>query len=74
MKLVDKTIHTDELNEMSMRMFGGMVKAVVDVKKEIMVVDSAMHADEEKFLLEKDLIKTIYGELIYIPKLWETIL
>ncbi|HMS22799.1 MAG TPA: DUF5674 family protein [Candidatus Levybacteria bacterium] len=53
MKLVDKTINIKELNEMSARMFGGMVKAVVDIEKEIMVVDAAMHADEEKFLLEK---------------------
>ena len=34
-------------------MFGGMVKAVVDVKKNIMVVDAEMHADEEKILLEQ---------------------
>lgn len=32
-------------------MFGGLVKAVVDVEKEIMVVDAAMHADEEHYLL-----------------------
>lgn len=54
MKLVDKKISIDELSEMSARMFGGMVKAVVDIKKEIMVVDAAMHADEEKFLLERE--------------------
>lgn len=53
MKLVDKAIHLDELKDMSQRMFGGMVKAVVDVKKGLMVVDAAMHADEEKFLIEK---------------------
>ena len=33
-------------------MFGGFVKGVADIKKEIMVVDAAMHADEEKYLLE----------------------
>lgn len=37
---------------MSQKMFEGLVKAVVDVKKEIMVVDADLHADEEKFLLE----------------------
>ncbi len=52
MKLVDKTITKDELKQLSLRMFGGMVKAVVDIKKEIMVIDAAMHADEEQYLLE----------------------
>ncbi len=53
MKLIDKTISISELKDMSERMFGGIVKAVVDIKKETMVVDAGMHADEEKYLLEK---------------------
>jgi len=52
MKLVDKKIKIEELNKMALRIFGGLVKAVVDIKKEIMVVDGEMHADEEKYLLE----------------------
>lgn len=51
MKLVNKTISREELKEMSNRMFGGLVKAVVDITKKIMVVDAAMHADEEQYLL-----------------------
>ena len=31
---------------------GGFVKAVVDIKKEMMVVDVSMHADAEKELLD----------------------
>lgn len=38
---------------MSSRMFGDLVKAVVDVKKQIMAVDAEMHADEEAYLLER---------------------
>jgi len=52
MKLVNKTISIKEIKKMSERMFGGLVKAVVDIKKEIMVVDGVMHADEEKYLLD----------------------
>lgn len=52
MKLIDKLITVNELKTMSSRMFGGLVKVVVDVKKEIMVIDAAMHADEEKYLLD----------------------
>lgn len=52
MKLVDEIITIKELKKMSDRMFGGLVKCVMDVDKEIMVVDAAMHADEEKCLLD----------------------
>ena len=51
MKLVDKNITLEELGKLSGRMFGGLVKAVVDIRKNIMVVDAAMHADEEQNLL-----------------------
>lgn len=53
MKFVDKTITRVELKKMSSRVFSGLVKAVVDIKKEVIVVDAGMHADEEKFLLER---------------------
>ncbi len=52
MKLVEKKITLEELKKMSSRMFGGLVKGVVDIKKQIMVIDGAMHADEEKILLD----------------------
>lgn len=34
-------------------MFGGLVKGVVDIKKNILIVDAALHADEEQKLLEQ---------------------
>lgn len=46
-------IHLDELREMAAAMFGDMVKAVVDVGREIMAVDAELHADEEALLIEK---------------------
>lgn len=52
MKLVDTTISKGELKKMSESFSGGLVKAVVDIEKEIMVVDAPMHADEEKELLD----------------------
>lgn len=52
MKLVKKKISSNELKKMAMKMFGGLVKAVIDIRKKIMVIDAAMHADEEKYLLE----------------------
>lgn len=52
MKTVEKNITVDELSEMSQRMFGNLVKAVVDIEKEIMIVDAELHSDEEASLLE----------------------
>jgi hypothetical protein len=52
MKLVDTGITRAELGSMAEDRFGDLVKAVVDVHKEIMVVDADLHSDEEACLLE----------------------
>lgn len=39
---------------MASGMYGDLVKAVIDIKKEILVVDAELHADQEKYLLEND--------------------
>ncbi|GMU19538.1 MAG: hypothetical protein AMXMBFR12_07300 [Candidatus Babeliales bacterium] len=54
MKLVEKEISLEELKHMSQNMFDNLVKAVVDIEKEIMVVDAPMQVDQEAFLLEND--------------------
>ena len=53
MKIIRDKITLAELNEMASKSFGQLVKAVVDVEKEIMVVDAELHADEEAVLLEE---------------------
>jgi hypothetical protein len=52
MKLVTQGITLEELKEMSQKMFGCIVKAVVDLEKQIMVVDAGLHSDQEEELLE----------------------
>lgn len=52
MKIVEKKITLAELKNMAEKMFGNLVKAVVDTEKEIMAVDAELHADEEANLLE----------------------
>ena len=52
MKIVKDKISLKELKKMSENMFSGLVKAVVDIEREIMAVDSGMHADEEEILLK----------------------
>lgn len=52
MKLVDLSITIEELRSMAELFFGDLVKAVVDIKKEIMVVDAELHADQEQWMIE----------------------
>jgi len=54
MRIVDKNnkISRAELKKMAEKMFGDLVKAVIDIKKEVMAVDAELHADQEQFLLE----------------------
>jgi len=53
MKIINDKISVAELNEMAEKMFGDFVKAVVDIDKKIMAVDSELHSDEEALLIEK---------------------
>ena len=52
MKIVENKITIVELSSMAERMFEGIVKAVVDIEKGILVIDADMHSDQEEFLLE----------------------
>lgn len=52
MKTVDTTISITELSNMAEKMYGNLIKAVVDLQKGILVVDAEMHADEEQYLLD----------------------
>jgi hypothetical protein len=66
MQIVTKNITVQELKEMSSKMFDNLIKAVVDVKKEIMAIDADLHADEEKLLLENGSKQTdLWGINIY---------
>lgn len=53
MKLIKDKIELSELKEMTKNMFDNLVKAVVDIDKEIMAVDAPMHSDEEAELIKK---------------------
>ena len=53
MIIVSESISLSELKKMAEERFGILVKAVIDVEKEIMAVDAELHADQEALLLEK---------------------
>ncbi len=72
MKMVDKKnkIKLSELKKVADKMFGNLVKVVVDVEKEIMVVGGELHTDEEAFLLETGSEqKNLWGINIYPEKI-----
>lgn len=42
-----------ELKNMATKMYGNLVKGVVDIEKNLLVVDAEMHVDIEQYLLEQ---------------------
>lgn len=53
MKLISKPISKTEILQQHNTFFKTMIKAVVDIQKEIMAVDAELHADLEALLLDK---------------------
>lgn len=55
MRMVDseKQVTLHELKQMAEATFGNLVKAVVDIRREIIVVDAELHSDQEALLLER---------------------
>jgi hypothetical protein len=71
MKIIDTTLSLEDLKTMARNRFGDLVKAVVDVEREIMAVDGELHSDEEALLLENgSLQRNLWGINIY-PELEE---
>src|SRR3989338_1668193 len=52
MKIVKDIITREELRRMAAEGFGNMVKAAVDLDKEILSVDAELHSDLEALLLD----------------------
>ena len=53
MRIVSQPINRSELEAMLPGYFGDMIKAVVDVQKEIIGLDAELHADIERELLQQ---------------------
>ena len=71
MKIITEAIKIALLRDMMLNMFGNLVKAVIDVEKEIMAIDGELHADEEALLLVKgSKQENLWGINIYpeLPK------
>jgi len=53
MKILTEKIKLSELKEMADAMLGNLVKAVIDIEKEIMAIDAELHSDEEALLIKE---------------------
>ena len=75
MRTVDREnrVSVAELREMAAGMFGDLVKAVVDVRREMLAVDAELHADEETSLLENGSDPAdLWGINLYPDSDWES--
>ena len=52
MKIITGSLTRKELEQMAADLFGDLVKAVVDIEREIIAVDAELHSDLEALLLE----------------------
>ena len=59
-------ITLDELRSLAPRRFGDLVKAVVDIRREVMLLDADLHADQEAELLADGASQTdLWGINLY---------
>lgn len=66
MKIIKEVLAFDELKQMATCGFGNLVKAVVDIDRELIAVDAELHSDLEALLLEAGSIqKNLWGINLY---------
>lgn len=52
-KIIKDSVSKEELRNIAKNQFGDLIKAVIDIEKEIMAIGGELHADEEALLLEQ---------------------
>lgn len=73
MKIITDVLKLDELKQIAAAGFGDMVKAVVDIGKEVVAIDAELHADLEAWLLENGSKQKDFGGSTCIRNLKEKI-
>jgi len=69
LKVVSRSIPKKEILKKHNHFFRSMIKAVVDLKKEIIALDGELHADLEALLIEKDSRQEdLWGINLYLEK------
>lgn len=71
-KIIDRQIGLDDLEQEAAKVFGDMVKAVVDIDRCMMAINGELHADEEVVLLQAgSKQQSLWGINLY-PELFGT--
>ena len=66
MKIVTETLSVAELKQIAASAFGNLIKAVVDVDRELIAVDAELHSDLEALLLDNgSKQKSLWGINLY---------
>jgi len=52
LQLVRTAIYRRDLSQIAYQQFGDMVKAVVDIRREVMAIGGGLHSDEEALLID----------------------
>lgn len=66
MEIITGTLELDKLRQMAVNTFGNLVKAVVDIDRELLAVDAELHSDLEALLLENgSKQKNLWGINLY---------
>ena len=69
MELVSHSISIQKIRKMAKQQFGNLVKAVIDLDKEIMVIDADLHSDQESLLIQSGSNQTnLWGINLYPEK------
>jgi len=69
LKIISKPLPKEEILKKYNHFFKNMIKAVVDLKKEIIAVDGELHADLEELLIEKSSKQEdLWGINLYLQK------
>ena len=69
MKIINDTLTIKDLQDMTLKMFGTLVKAVVDIEREVIAVDAEFHADLEALLLENGAKQRNLWGINFYPKM-----
>jgi hypothetical protein len=69
LRILGDIITTEELLEIAEKSFGDLVKAVVDIDKEIIAIDAELHSDLEALCLENGSSQNALWGINYYPEM-----
>ncbi|MDD4295267.1 MAG: DUF5674 family protein [Candidatus Omnitrophica bacterium] len=69
MKILENIITNDELKKIAQETFGDLVKAVVDVDRELVAIDAELHSDLEALFLENGSRQNSLWGINFYPEL-----